>query len=566
MSFVAAALERLEDRPERVALAQGEGRTRRELTARALAGAIARARRALRAAGIGPGDRLALVAGNSPEWLALDLAVLAEGAALVPLDPRAGEGGTAGLSALVEDADPRLLVVDQGAAALQVPGVPRRRLEDLFAGTTPPGSDPLDIPGDALASLIYTSGSSGRPKGAMLTRSNLGFMLARTEARLAELTGLGFGAERALHYLPLCYAGSHVLALSCLLRGARLELVADPRRLGEALAVARPDYFLNVPLVLERFERAAVSAIEARGPALARLLREARAAGARRAAGQAGLRDRALLAAAEALLFKRVRARFGPRLRGLICGSAPLSPATQGFFELVGVPVYQGYGLTETTALCTLDLEGKVLAGRVGPALPGVALRRSPEGEVETRGPHVFAGYWGRPDATLAAFTRDGWLRTGDLGDVDAEGRWRIVGRKSAMLVLASGHNLAPEPLEEELRAALVSTLGPAWADLGVVVVGHGRPHAAALIAPPPDSPSLDPARLDAALAAFNQGVEPKRRVFRCAVLPEPLSAEGGLLTANLKPRRAEIAARYAELIEGLYARGGAAPMAAVEG
>jgi long-chain acyl-CoA synthetase len=259
------------------------------------------------------------------------------------------------------------------------------------------------------------------------------------------------------------------------------------------------------------------------------------------------------LAAADRVVLAPIRARFGARLRGLICGSAPLSPETQGFFHMLKVPVYQGYGLTETTALCTLDVMGGVDPGRVGPALAGVEMRLSSEGEIETRGPHVFAGYWGRPQATQQAFSADGWLRTGDLGDVDEVGRWRIHGRRSALLVLASGHNVGPEPLEEALRVALVEALGAELADAQVLVVGHGRPHASALIAWP--TGTLVDSQVAPVLAALNAGLESKRRVRRFALLPEPFTCENGLLTANLKPRRSAIVERYAERIEALYLR-----------
>ena len=555
MSFVTAILERLETQPERIALAQGQGAARRELSASALATAIYRARAHLRARGLRPGDRVVLVGQNTPEWVICDLAVLAEGGVLVPFDPRAAEGEGQELAELIADADPVLALHDEGLSlpelaqhCHQVDALP---LQELGADAPAEREPPRMLPDDALATLIYTSGSSGRPKGVMLTRGNLGFMLSRTEERLGELTRLPFAAERALHYLPLCYAGSRVLLLSCLLRGARLELVADPRQLGEALEPAAADYFLNVPLVLERFMRAAVGAIEAKGAVPRRLLRRARAAHQRREAGQAGLRDRATLALAERLLFRKVRARFGPRLRGLICGSAPLSPETQGFFHMLGVPVYQGYGLTETSALCTLDREGEILPGRVGPALPDVEMRRAETGEIETRGPHVFAGYWGQPAATAEAFSAEGWFKTGDLGDVDAFGRWRIGGRQSAMLVLSSGHNLPPEPLEEVLRAALIEQLGPELADVQVLVVGHGHPHAAALVAWP--SGTLTPSQVHEVLDRLNSALEPKRRLHRAAVLSEPFSPENGLLTQNLKPRRGAIAARYADVIEHLY-------------
>lgn len=553
MSFITAILERLEDVPERTAIAAGAlgSEERRLVTACALRLQVERARRVLRQLGLRIGDRVALSAPNGPEWVACDLAVLAEGGVLVPFDPRQTQ---ADVAELVRDAGARVFVSPSGSEEL--PGVPlelvRVSYADLFEGPTPARQPARLVPSDALATLIYTSGSSGRPKGAALTRENLAFMLAQTEARLAELTSLPFGAERALHYLPLCYAGSRVLLLSCLLRGARVELLADPRQLGDHLPASLPDYFLNVPLVLDRFRRAAEEAVAAKGAPLARLLREAVAASTRLEAGQGRLRDRLLLAAARRTVLTPIRARFGGRLRGLICGSAPLSPETQSFFHAVGVPVYQGYGLTETSALCTLDRPGQIRPGAVGPALPGVEMRLNAAGEIETRGPHVFSGYWGRPEATQAAFTSDGWFRTGDAGACDAQGRWEIGGRLSALLVLSTGHNLPPEPLEAELAERLSAALGPGYDELLVCVVGHGKPHAAALVAYPGELPA---GVLGGVLEELNAGLPPKARLHAHLHLREAWSPDEGQLTTNLKLRRREISGRYAAQIEGLYQR-----------
>src|SRR5690606_25447664 len=186
---------------------------------------------------------------------------------------------------------------------------------------------------------------------------------------------------------------------------------------------------------------------------------------------------------------------------------------------------------------------------------------RSGGGEVLTRGPHVFCGYWGRPEETAEAFAGDGWFRTGDLGQVDGSGRWRIEGRRSALLVLQTGHKVPPEPLEEALRRALAD-VSPALADAQVVALGHGRSFVSALLTPP-ESGTLDEAQVEQALAALDPTLAPYRRVRRFAVLPERFSVDNGLLTSNLKLRRREIATRHAALIDELYAREGA-PVAAL--
>ncbi len=564
MTFVRELCARLGAHPWWTVLVEGSGPARRSVTAGALLARAAAFRRGLHQRGVGAGDRLVLIAANSADWVACDLACFAEGVVLVPLDPRMTP---AELGERARDAEPSLIVIGEGSPhpATHPTGArreaPRTSLEALGGDGPAPFEPPADVPPDALATILYTSGSSGQPKGVMLSRLNLGFMLGRTEHRLERLTGLPPGSDRALHYLPLCYAGSRILMLSCLLRGARVQLVADPRQIPELLSEAAPDYFLNVPLLLERFERAATSAIEARGPVPTRLLVEAKAAWVRTEDGRAGRRDRALLALADRLLFVPLRARFGPRLKALICGSAPLGEETQRFFRMAGLPVFQAYGLTETTALCTLDVEGQVRTGWVGPALPDVELRRSEEGEVLTRGPHVFCGYWGRPEETAEAFAGDGWLRTGDLGQVDGSGRWRIEGRRSALIVLQTGHKVPPEPLEEALRRALAE-VSAALADAQVIALGHGRSFVSALLTPP-EHGTLSEEQVERALAALDPTLAPYRRVRRFAVLPERFSVHNGLLTSNLKLRRREIATRYAALIDELYARE-AAPVAAL--
>jgi long-chain acyl-CoA synthetase len=496
-------------------------------------------RQALVERGVSAGDRVVLVAGNSADWIAVDLAALALGAVLVPFDVRL-EAVT--VRDLCADCRPRLILAQDPAALGDGFEAPVLDLAELSGEAD--WTAPVEVPDDAPATIIYTSGSTGRPKGAVLTHANLAFMLERTRARLEQLTGLPVGDDRALHYLPLCYAGSRILLHSCLLRGARLELVADPKRLGDALGRADAHYFLNVPLVLERFRRAARDGVANKGAVLRGLLHAAESAWERIESGKAfPLGGVFALTLARWLIFPKIKGRLGSDLKGVICGSAPLAVATQRWYRMLGVEIYQGYGLTETTALCTLDVEGAVRPGWVGPALPGVELRVSSEGELQTRGPHVFPGYWERDEATAEAFTADGWFKTGDLGELDDQGRARIAGRASALLVLQTGHNVPPEPHEEALRLAL-------GGDPQVCLVGHGKPCLAALVA----GEGLARESVQAAVDALNAEAAPHKKIRAFHLCPEPFTAENGLLTANLKLRRRVIAERFAEAIDGLYA------------
>ncbi|MEQ1572554.1 MAG: AMP-binding protein, partial [Myxococcota bacterium] len=440
---------------------------------------------------------------NGPDWLALDLALIAEGAIGVPLYDR------------LSDEEIAALVADCGASLVL-------RAPDLVELLSQPGplGEPAPREPTAPVTLVYTSGTSGEPKGAILTDAGLAFVVEAASDALARATG---GDDAVFHYLPLCFAGSRIVAWTCLARGRPLTLGTDPTKLLEEVPAAAPTWFLNVPLVLERVRRG-VDAALAQRPAPVRGL----VARALRPGPQRGL-SRWL---ADRLVFSKVRARLGPNLKFLVCGSAALSPETQRWFEGIGIPVLQVYGLTETTAIATMDDPRDARQGWVGRALPGVELRLV-EGELQVRGPNVFAGYWNRPEATAAAFDGE-WLRTGDQCELD-DGRLAVVGRVRDVLVLSSGHNVAPEPLEAKLAEA------PGVEQ--VVVLGHARPHLVALVVG--DAAGID-------LEAFNADLPHYRRIRAVAAI-EPLTPESGLLTANRKLKRRVIADHYRAVVDALY-------------
>lgn len=488
----------------------------REVSGRELGRRIGAARVGLRARGVGPGDRVVWVAPNGVDWVALDLAILAEGAVGVPLYDRLSPAELAGI---VRDCTPTLIVVADPALGEALGAV---TLEALF-GTPGPLGRPVGRASSDPVTLVYTSGTSGEPKGVILTSGNLGFVVPAAARALAD--AVGSVEDRVLHYLPLCFAGSRIVAWTCLVRGRLLVLVPDPAGLVEAVPLAAPHWFLNVPMVLDRIRRGAELAIAARSAPVRALYRR-------------GLTGHGLVArVADRVVLSAIRRRLGPNLKFVVCGSAPLSVETQRWFAAIGIPVLQVYGLTETTAIVTMDRADNVVPGRVGAALDGVELRID-DGELQVRGPNVFAGYWGRPEATAAAFV-DGWLRTGDQADL-ADGSLRVTGRTRDLLVPSSGHNVAPEPLEERLLAV------PGIEQ--VMVVGHGRPHLAALVCG-----DVDPERIASALDTMNADLPHYRRVRRFHRCAEPFTPENGLLTANRKLKRAAIEQRYRPEIEALY-------------
>jgi len=247
---------------------------------------------------------------------------------------------------------------------------------------------------------------------------------------------------------------------------------------------------------------------------------------------------------AGSLMFPAIRESIGANLKALISGSAPLSPETQQFFMMLGIPVLQAYGLTETTAICTLDVPGHVEPGRVGPAIPGIEMSLGENGEILVRGPNVFPGYWQRPEATAKAL-EGGWFHTGDQGEIDANGNWRISGRLKNLIILNSGHNIAPEPLEDALAHELPEAAH-------VVIVGNERSFLAALLTAQPAN-GLKAERVQAALDAANAGLPHYKTIRAFHIVPEPLTIESGMLTANGKLKRDAIMARFAAEIDAMY-------------
>src|SRR6202040_1284507 len=432
-----------------------------------------------------PGDRCALLGPNTIRWIVIDLALMAEGVIVVPLYSRQAP---AELVAVLQDCLPRLLVV--GEASLSdavarawtgdVASAPERVLfEELLkrevvpAGAASP-TTPNPRQGCDLVTIVYTSGTSGEPKGVCLNTDNVSFMLQRTTERLDELMRGSQRPDSVFHYLPLNFAASWIATLSFLSRESVVTLSTDLNRVADEIRLSAPHYFLNVPTLLERFRRGVDDAIGKRLSPIRSLYARAHDASQRDFGGALQTFDKLWLAFGRKLIFSKIRERFGPNLRALICGSAPLALETQNFFLMLGIPVLQVYGLTETTGICTMDDPRHLAPGRVGPAIPGIEMRLSDSDEIIVRGPNVFPGYWNRPQQT-AEVLRDGWFRTGDQGEMDGSGNWRIVGRIKNLIILGSGHKIAPETIEEEVARNL-----PAAQQ--VVIVGNGRGYLSAIV------------------------------------------------------------------------------------
>ena len=504
---------------------------------------IRKARTFLAAKGLKKGERCGILAANSIRWMALDLAAMAEGLIVVPLYFRQAP---AELVAMMKDSTPSLVCCGEAALCDGIQqnwcaAPPHFLFAEIFAGVEGTVLDRPQVRDEDPVTIIYTSGTSGEAKGVVLTAANVGFMLGCTSPRLDALMGGRSGQDRIFHYLPLSFCASWIATLTFLLRGSLVTLNTDLTKLPTDIPATAPDYFLNVPQLLERMRRGVDEQIAQKGGVAHAIYSRAKAAWLRKKEQKSQLGDAVWLGIANRVAFPAIRKKMvGGNLKALICGSAPLTPETQDYFAMLGIPVLQVYGLTETAGICTMDDPNHVAPGRVGPAIPGIDMRLSDSDEIIVRGPNVFPGYWNRPQQT-AEVLRDGWFRTGDQGEMDGSGNWRIVGRIKNLIVLGSGHKVAPETIEEEIARNLPGAQQ-------VVVVGNGRGYLSAIV-----TGNVSGEQVQAALDAVNPNLPHYKQVRAFHLRQEPFSIDNGMLTANGKLKRDLISARMKNEIEDMY-------------
>ncbi len=513
------------------------------LTGNELLELVRKARTFIAAQRLPKGDRCALLAPNSIRWLAVDLALMAEGLIVVPLYSRQAP---AELIAMMKDSGPSLLCC--GDAALRdsitqnwADAPPQYLFDEIFTGVDGIQLERLQVGKDAPLTIIYTSGTSGEAKGVVLTAANVGFMLERTSERLAKLMSGSTAQDRIFHYLPFTFAASWIAMLTFLIRRSLVTINMDLTSLAGDLRTVAPDYCLNVPQLLERMRRAVDAQLWQSGGIPQTIYSRAKGAWARRQEGKPQPGDAFWLWLASRLIFPTIRNKMiGKNLKALICGSAPLSAETQLYFMMLGMSVLQVYGLTETTAICTMDDPDHVEIGRVGPAISGMEMKLGENDEIIVRGPNVFPGYWNRPEQT-AQVLRDGWFHTGDQGEVNAAGNWRIAGRIKNLIVLGSGHKISPEPIETAIAKYLPDAQQ-------VVLVGNGRGYLSALV-----TGKVKPEQVQAALDAINTEMPHYKQVRAFVIREEAFTIESGMLTVNGKLKRDVIAAGMKNDIEEMY-------------
>ena len=548
-NFLDSIFTQLKRAGDRVVLREVQGESFTSVTGKELLALVQRGRSYIRKFGLTAGDRCVLLGRNSVEWIAIDLGLMAEGIVVVPLYARQAIGELIGM---MKDSQPSLMVVGEGdlvkGVAREWKDRPHRVSSEemlrIAPAREPAAEGPIPRAAGDLVTIIYTSGTSGEAKGVCLNVDNVTHMLRCTTERLDQLVGPSKNPDQVFHYLPFNFAGSWILLLSCLMRESVLTLSTDLNRLADEIRVSAPHYFLNVPTLLERVKRGVLDSIAKQSAPIRTLFAKAKQSWEREREGKFGrldATDALWLAVGRWLIFRRIKKRFGHQLRALICGSAPLAVETQEFFMMLGIPVLQVYGLTETTAICTMDSPAaSAEPGYVGQAISGIEMDIAEHDEIVVRGPHIFPGYWNRP-AETARVMKDGWFHTGDQGEKNKHGNWRIIGRIKNLIILNSGHNIAPEPIEERITQLLHGAQQ-------VVVVGNGRGYLCALI-----TGDVAVGSVQKALDAVNADLPHYRQVRNFTLLPNIFMADDGLLTANGKLRREAIDRRFSAEIAAMY-------------
>jgi long-chain acyl-CoA synthetase len=546
------------------------------------------------ALGVGPGDRVAIMAESRPEWLLADLAILAAGGVTVPIYSTLSP---AQAHYILQDSAAKLAVVSTGPQLDKVQEV-RHQLPSLEAVIVMDEAEAKGSPSilpfgevvergharmagewgagrefreatrcirpDALATIIYTSGTTGEPKGVMLSHGNLVANL------LASANVLNVSTEDvALSFLPLSHAFERLVSYVYLYCGVSIIFAESIDTIATDLSVVRPTIVTGVPRVFEKMHARIMhkgrSSPGIKGPLFNWAVSVGISAGRAALRGESpGLLTSLQIPFADRLVFSKIREGVGGRIRYLISGSAPLPPSIAEFFLGIGIPILEGYGLTETAPVLTVNPPDAPRVRSVGRALPGVELRIAPDGEILARGANIMIGYYNKPEATAEAL-RDGWFHTGDIGTLDEQGYLRITDRKKDLLVTSGGKKIAPQPIEAVLkRSPLV---------FEVVVLGDRRKYASALIVPdfaalerrlkdlglPPGSGDELVRRPDVLalyqeiIDALNRDLSQFERIKKFALLPTEFSIESGELTPTLKVKRKVVEERWKDTIEGLY-------------
>ncbi len=550
MANIAGLLDAQLASPERILYRQFAEGGWRDVSAREIAAYAARWQAFLRAEGLAPGDRVALCLKNGIHWVAADQGALGLGLVVVPLY---ADDNPENVAWCLANSGARLLVAESSRMATALQGVATSLPRVLCLAADPgsghdavesvlprqaPAFEAAPLEDGALATICYTSGTVGRPKGVMLTHGNI---LANVSA--CERLRLARSDDVFLSLLPLSHmferTGGYYLPLAI---GAKVTYARSVSQLAEDLASERPTVMFAVPRVFEKFA-ARVNEALAKSPTKKRLFDLVVAAGGRAQRSEAGLADRIVLALLRERVAGPLLARLGGRMRFAVLGGAPLDPAIAWLFLGLGLPVLQGYGMTEASPVISVNRPEANVPESVGMPLDNVEVRTAADGELLARGPSIMKGYWNNPEASAKSLDREAWLHTGDLAEI-RDGRIFIRGRLKDVLVLSNGEKLPPQDVE-------LAILGDGVFEQGILI-GEGRPFLTLVaVTRGTDEKNLI-RRANDRLKEFPGYI----RVRRVVATREPWTVENGLLTPTLKVKRERVQEKFDADIERAYAAG----------
>ncbi|ANQ69487.1 AMP-dependent synthetase/ligase [Rhodococcus sp. 008] len=580
-SVVHTVFTHAERTPDLTVFSRPKGEGWVDVTAKEFAEQVTGVANGLIAAGVQAGDRVALLSATRYEWTLFDFAIWAAGAATVPIYDSSSQGQ---VSWILEDSEAVIAIVETGAHEQLLQDAPSSlkavmQIDDgAVEKLTAQGADVDDtelkkrlagIKADDLASLVYTSGTTGRPKGCILTHRN--FLSEVRGILTASIGKVAVPGNRVLTFLPLAHVLARAVSLATFEAGASQAHWSDFATITTQFERYKPNTILGVPRVFEKVRDGAARKAESGGkiPGAIFAFAEVTAKEYSQALDKGGpsLILKAKHAVADKLVYSKLREALGGECWFAISGGGALTPELGHFFRGLGVPIYEGYGLTETTAAHCVNVPGAQKIGTVGQPMGGNGVRIAEDGEIELNGGVVFKGYWKNNKATEETFV-NGWMRTGDLGELDSEGYLSITGRKKDLLVTAGGKNVSPGPMEDRIRShSIVSQ---------AVVVGDGKTYITALLTVDPevfekwkaengkpsgatvaelrDDKDLR-AELQKAVDDANAAVSHAESIKKFVILDRDLTEEDGEMTATLKIKRNVVVDRFSKEIEGMYAK-----------
>lgn len=545
----------------------------------------------LRSLGIERGDRVAILSENRPEWTLSDFAILALGGVSVPVYPtllaRQIEyilNDSGAVAVVVSNAEQlakvteirnslpalREVIVCDGPVSLPDGRSFQSVVEQGAQEETREGSWKFDeilgsVGSGDLATIVYTSGTTGNPKGAMLSHGNVTSNVVATTSIIQFNPG-----DVALCILPLSHILERMGDFSFLYRGACIAYSEGLPKVGENLQEVRPDIFAAVPRLFEKMQARIMEGVAAQPSSKQKIFGWAlRVAKERLPYRMSRRKMPPLLAAksmiADKLVFRKIMERLGGRVRFVLSGGAPLSPDLAAFFIGAGVEIFEGYGLTETSPVISLNTPEHRKLGTVGRPIPGIEVKIAPDGEILSRGPHIMQGYFRNPEATAEAIDAEGWFHTGDIGELDSDGFLKITDRKKDLIVTAYGKNVAPQPIEGLLKTSpYIAT---------PVVIGDRRQYISAIIIPNFERLEREARQLGVSFTTrdelvsepqvrrligeeidrFNQTLDRQEQIRRFTLLPEDFSIETGEITPSMKVKRKVVDQKFKHLIDAMY-------------